>query len=815
MMGHIAMLVLVSGTLLAQDDAEKGARAAQALLDEGKHCEAAAEYEKLVASKDPATSASASFQLAESLDQIADGTCLGITDVQATRKKHYLRAIDIATAELKAPDAKLKALSTNAYALFLYEAAKRLGFSGPIGEEYRQQAITRLKDLTKDLTKEPQQGADPQPRTDPLDLAAYQFNLGVIYKSAPPDYVRSVESFEQALGYNPNLELAASNAFELLGRTPKNTEKGHSQVMQAAEIASLLIANGRARVAADGIIGMLKRTGSLKSGFSGVDSEILLGVLLRCYLALPFDGEMFADDWKGLGQTCGDKQLKSARCELQLAYKEAPRLYGKRDEVYKAYRAWIEGPSSTSDLAALLRRRGALAEAEKDASGALKLYSTAWYLDPASTEAAAESACLLASGVKPGSGLQKDLRAAYVRPTTFLGKAIEWILDDPVKSEAESDTDRRNVALIEAALVNTECDRSGAWGQTSTQLKPRRPVEGDRQLTLAATQLSRDAGIGRAVYLEIFGKSLIQKVASQGEKLQEVAVAPVDSDGVYTLGLFRPLKAGQTIKVHDIIRGTKLPTECAQYSKDSASCIRVASGELHGLRHVHAFASVGLDSASSKISDPGTPSFSIMAEGSFRFNNHGLQYLPRRNGLLLSAFASFSVAPFSVSRTSSPLIQVNNARTFEVGVYTPLLFNRLSWYYRGAPFALFAAPIAKVGVHAAGAEGARTFYKYAAGGLRIGVLRFGRYGERVPTLEHYLDVTAGRWGNLERYSGPVPEIPSHLELHWHVTICQLLYGGYLKTTGRGPNDSRVFLGVRFDVTHPLARLSSVLRQKPQ
>jgi hypothetical protein len=118
------------------------------------------------------------------------------------------------------------------------------------------------------------------------------------------------------------------------------------------------------------------------------------------------------------------------------------------------------------------------------------------------------------------------------------------------------------------------------------------------------------------------------------------------------------------------------------------------------------------------------------------------------------------------SPNPSTLLTNSQAASLQVGAYVPFVVR--NWDYRGRPYSIFVAPIAKVGFYTvtgagnAAAQAAEnntrrsgTFFPFYGYGLRLGHYREyqtwdGRMDRaRAPQQLSYIDVTVARWGNFE------------------------------------------------------------------
>ena len=186
-------------------------------------------------------------------------------------------------------------------------------------------------------------------------------------------------------------------------------------------------------------------------------------------------------------------------------------------------------------------------------------------------------------------------------------------------------------------------------------------------------------------------------------------------------------------------------------------------------------------------------------------------------------------------------------RVGESGVYLPILLPprlwglRLGGTYRGSRIGTFIAPLWKVGtmgrigevpngdfefkyhgVEVVGRELRPSPYSFRAGGLRVGSLRyFGDGGSRsakpllgqtAPILGWHLDITAGRWENFN--ISPVGTPPWRLEIRGLGQIPGTpWFAGAFVNVGPGPNDYRLFFGMRAEIAQLVTKALGS-RKKP-
>ena len=142
----------------------------------------------------------------------------------------------------------------------------------------------------------------------------------------------------------------------------------------------------------------------------------------------------------------------------------------------------------------------------------------------------------------------------------------------------------------------------------------------------------------------------------------------------------------------------------------------------------------------------------------------------------------------------------------QIGTYLPLYLNdRLSWTHRGNRNVLFVAPILKAGMNTLTDDGekGRNLMTFYSGGLRFGHFDVGKFTtppslprEVAPRLISYLDITIGKWQNLE-YLG---ERRLRTEFEGRVKIPGLpMRFGFDANVGKGRDDLRFLIDTSFDV----------------
>jgi len=748
-------------------------------------CKAAAAFQNARSAADALSDreahASAALSFAEVLEKAPpDHPC---NDLNQTREQAFRDALSFGSPSQKA-------LARNGLAL--------LDFANHQPEK----AAAKLEELEKTFEKDPAHSG-----IDPEDMAVYQYNLGRTYEaSQPPNWLAALEHFKKALRNKPSFPEAGAHAFAAIQKLPSPRPPAP---IQAAEVATLLIEGGQPEVAARHTIDFLASAAAHPS------AQVLVGVLLRSYLARPLDPKQFAEgDWPALQKIAeaapGAPAAKSIS-QLGGAYIGPMKVYRNQQEAAKAFSAWIEGPSSIIALATLMRRRGADEEHARHPANALGYYSTAWYLDPANTESAALSAALLHLNpdLAMDTPLIENLRGFYIPARGWYRTVVELFKDDPLRAELRLTPEDYSVIRSVYELLTPEPKRDPAVirhleraaarataARSSSKAGALRVFAGDRSIT-GAVPADSDAN---AVYIEVRAGD---KSDPAGEIIKEVAVADVDDDTRrYSVDLLRSPNSGESVNVYPITYGIK--------SEEPLPPAPVEPRGIVSLRHVRTFVSVEGNSDIHKPLAFASPRVEFLAEGVFRVHNHGQPYLPSRVGLLVAPYAAFSLTPFSITQRTGVPIQVGHTRSLESGVFLPYYGERSSRLRNGSPNSLFVAPILKLGFHATGEDASRTFYKYGSAGLRWGGFRFARYGERVPALTSHFDITAGKWENLASWKADGRRyVPPRVEFSGQFfIISSLLYIGFLQSTGPG-HDHRLMAGARFDVSRPLSKLLRV------
>jgi hypothetical protein len=161
----------------------------------------------------------------------------------------------------------------------------------------------------------------------------------------------------------------------------------------------------------------------------------------------------------------------------------------------------------------------------------------------------------------------------------------------------------------------------------------------------------------------------------------------------------------------------------------------------------------------------------------------------------------------------------------ELGVYAPRVQNKVSWRQYGTRVGFFWAPVLRGGVINAGkgvpneVRAGPDYWYYGAGG-RVGLLRYfpsTRVKSNPPVVLGYLEAVEGRFGNLSLpqfpYTGTptlYASIPWKTEFRGEFAIPKVpwIYVGGRGSVGAGPDDLRIFVGVRLELGESLRKLFS-------
>jgi len=142
----------------------------------------------------------------------------------------------------------------------------------------------------------------------------------------------------------------------------------------------------------------------------------------------------------------------------------------------------------------------------------------------------------------------------------------------------------------------------------------------------------------------------------------------------------------------------------------------------------------------------------------------------------------------------------------QAGVYLPLYWNNwTTWRYGGDRNAFIIAPLVKGGLNTLTAEGekGRNLLTFYSGGLRFGHLDTGKFTnppslprDVAPRLVSYLDVTVGKWQNIE-FKGR-RQLRTAFEGRVKIPALPLRFG-FDANIGRGPDDLRFLVDMNFDI----------------
>jgi hypothetical protein len=219
----------------------------------------------------------------------------------------------------------------------------------------------------------------------------------------------------------------------------------------------------------------------------------------------------------------------------------------------------------------------------------------------------------------------------------------------------------------------------------------------------------------------------------------------------------------------------------------------------------------------------------LAATGSFERRNTG--------GYMVNTYYD---SKFTQTAASNGFALASSPNSFHVegGIYAPIYMNRTRWNFDHQPYAIFFAPIAKLGfdslrgsatdqlitlqsasattpgqanLNNAVAALGRDVYRMMAFGTRLGFLRFAPTPNRAPETISYVDFTYGRFDNyfVQKYGGATGAI----RFPWRFDMTGLLkvpltplYIGLDLNKGVGPDNLSLFIGLRTDMSSLLTKL---------
>jgi hypothetical protein len=219
----------------------------------------------------------------------------------------------------------------------------------------------------------------------------------------------------------------------------------------------------------------------------------------------------------------------------------------------------------------------------------------------------------------------------------------------------------------------------------------------------------------------------------------------------------------------------------------------------------------------------------LAATGSFERRNTG--------GWLVNTYYD---SKFTQTAVSNGIALGSSPNSFHVegGIYAPKYFSKTRWTFDHEPYAMFVAPIAKLGfdslrgsatdqlitvqsasattpgqvnLNNAVAALSRDVYRMMAFGARFGFLRFSPTPNRAPETISYLDFTYGRFDNyfVQKYD----DTTGAIRFPWRLDMTGLLkvpltplYIGLDLNKGVGPDNLTIFIGLRTDLSSLLTKL---------
>ena len=223
-------------------------------------------------------------------------------------------------------------------------------------------------------------------------------------------------------------------------------------------------------------------------------------------------------------------------------------------------------------------------------------------------------------------------------------------------------------------------------------------------------------------------------------------------------------------------------------------------------------------------------------------SNNGFE-VRNRHGFLVNSYFTSKLTQTAASNgfalTSSP-----NSFHVEGGIYAPFYFAWSRWNYQHKPYALFVAPIAKLGFDSlrgsatdqltlaststsptagqtnfsnAATALSKDIYRSVSAGGRIGFLALSPTPNRAPSLISYVDFTYGRFDNYftQKYGDTTGAVryPLRFEMTGLFKVPSTpMYIGMDLNKGVGPDNLTLFVGLRTDLSSLLSKLVTVPTQ---
>ena len=277
---------------------------------------------------------------------------------------------------------------------------------------------------------------------EPGQRSLYAYNFGRALELAGNGR-EAYQKYTQALEQDPGFGPATEGAFRLL------RESGSAQVAETARLAETLLGRGQPESAGR----ELRR--ALEAWAAQPDAQRLLAVLLRYYVAATLDPPGFRKEEMPFLKRVSDRgpQLAPAIKQVAAAYAGDVPAFVERGSARGFFNAWSPEPWKVEPFSRLLKVIGDSYDRAEQPRQALALYSGAWSLDPANTEAGLYVALTLrdhGEGLDPGGRL--------------LSRMTESIFEE--KGIAYQKQDWLNI-LRQHVLLATIFEKEDRWGPRS------------------------------------------------------------------------------------------------------------------------------------------------------------------------------------------------------------------------------------------------------------------------------------------------------------------------------------------------------------
>ena len=302
--------------------------------------------------------------------------------------------------------------------------------------------------------------------------------------------------------------------------------------------------------------------------------------------------------------------------------------------------------------------------------------------------------------------------------------------------------------------------------------------------------------------------SALAKYFRAGQVVQH-ATAVVDSTGEFFIRLDRALRAGEMVAVKETVFSPE-----ANLKPQNPAAQEVGSGPLNW-GPVRLYAGVG-----AQIFNPSgsaRPFLAPIASGTVdaTFLGHTLKvahplcFVGSRPGLgvTLNVFFEAREQPATIMRSKTAgFFRSLPGRGVETGFYIPYAPRMGRYTFKGERYALFIAPIVKIGE-----EYGRNLTgsgKYWAAGLRAGSWKLVRSdGKSAPILQSYYEVLVGRWNRFLEDDTLVRRAPLRYDVSWMGRIGTLPYTfGFRTNFGPGADDYRFNFLLKYELANLLHRV---------